>query len=141
MKSSKVRQVLLGLTAAVFVAIAIASLIAPRAMAEALGYSLLSVDALSEFRAIYVGLWLATAVLLVVAIRRVEVALLGDLCAILVLGQTGGRIVSLLLDGIPGKRVWPIFLLEAVGGIALLGVRPSAPRSTMGGAVEQADAV
>jgi hypothetical protein len=109
-------------------------------MAEALGYSLLSVDALSEFRAIYVGLWLATAVLLVVAIRRVEVALLGDLCAILVLGQTGGRIVSLLLDGIPSKRVWPIFLLEAVGGIALLGVRPSTPRSTMSGAVEQADA-
>jgi ABC-type thiamin/hydroxymethylpyrimidine transport system permease subunit len=140
MKSSKVRQVLLGLTASVFVAVAIASLIAPRAMAEALGYSLLSVDALSEFRAIYVGLWLATAVLLVVAIRRVEVALLGDLCAILVLGQTGGRIVSLLLDGIPSKRVWPIFLLEAVGGIALLGVRPSTPRSTMRGAVEQADA-
>jgi hypothetical protein len=126
LRSSRIRQVLLGLTAAVFVAIAIASLVAPKAMAQGLGYSLLSVDALSEFRAIYVGLWLATAVLFVVAIRRVEMALLGDLCAILVLGQTGGRIISLLLDGIPSKNVWPIFLLEAVGGLALLGVRPSA---------------
>ena len=137
MKSSKVRQVLLGLTAAVFVAIAIASLVAPRVMAQELGYSLLSVDALSEFRAIYVGLWLATAVLLVVAMRHVHLALLGDLCAILVLGQTGGRIMSLLLDGIPSRRVWPMFLLEALGGIALLGVRPSVPTSTMSGAVDK----
>jgi hypothetical protein len=125
-----VRQILLGLTAAVFVAIAIASLIAPKAMAQGLGYSLLSVDALSEFRAIYVGLWLATAVLFVVAIRRVHVALLGDLCAILLLGQTGGRIMSLLLDGIPSQKVWPIFLLEAVGGIALLVIRPSEATAT-----------
>lgn len=132
MRSSKVRRVLLGLTAAVFVAIAIASLVAPRAMAQGLGYSLLSVDALSEFRAIYVGLWLASAVCLVVAMRQVHVALLGDFCAILVLGQTAGRIISLLLDGIPSKRVWPIFLLEAVGGIALLGVRPSEPGSRTG---------
>ena len=99
-------------------------------MAQGLGYSLLNVDALSEFRAIYVGLWLATAVLLVVAIRRVHVALLGDLCAILLLGQTGGRIISLLLDGIPSRNVWPIFLLEAVGGIALLVIRPSEATAT-----------
>lgn len=132
MRNSRVRQVLLGLTAAVFVAIAIASLITPRTMAEGLGYSLASVDALSEFRAVYVGLWLATAVLLVVAIRRVQEALLGDLCAILVLGQTAGRIVSLVLDGIPSGRVWPIFLLEAVGGLALLVVRPSEPRQGRG---------
>ena len=128
MRNSRVRQVLLGLTAAVFVAIAMASLVVPKTMAEGLGYSLSSVDALSEFRAVYVGLWLATAVLLVVAIRRVQEALLGDLCAILVLGQTAGRIISLLLDGVPSGKVWPIFLLEAVGGLALLVVRPSGPR-------------
>lgn len=126
-RNSRARQVLLGLTAAVFVAIAVASLVAPKPMAEGLGYSLLSVDALSEFRAVYVGLWLATAAVLVIAIRRVDVALLGDFCAILVLGQTAGRIVSLFLDGIPSRNVWPIFLLEAVGGLALLWVRPSEP--------------
>jgi hypothetical protein len=58
-------------------------------MAEGLGYSLASVDALS--------------------------------------GQTFGRVVSLLLDGIPSGRVWPMFILEALGGAALLVVRPSAP--------------
>ena len=43
----------------------------------------------------------------------------------LVLGQTLGRIPSVLLDGMPSSRVWPIFVLEAAGGMALVWVRPS----------------
>jgi hypothetical protein len=128
MKNSRVRQILLGLTAAVFAGIAIASLLMPHKMAEGLDYTLGSVDALSEFRAVYVGLWLATAALLVIALRRIQEPLLGDLGALLVLGQTGGRILSLLLDGMPSARVWPIFVLETIGGLALLIVRPSEPR-------------
>lgn len=132
MKSSKARQFLLGVTALVFAVIALASLIAPHKMAEGVGYSLASVDAMSEFRAVYVGVWLATAALLVVALRRVQNALLGDLCALLILGQTFGRVLSLLLDGMPSGKVWPMFILEAVGGVALLVVRPSPPPA-MGG--------
>ena len=128
MKSSRTRQILLGITAAVFVAIAVASLVRPHTMAEGVGYTLGGVDALSEFRAVYVGLWLATAVFLVVALRRVHEPLLGDLAALLILGQTAGRVLSLALDGVPSARVWPMFVLEAIGGIALLAVRPSAPR-------------
>jgi len=116
-KSSRARQVLLALTALVFTGIAVGSVFAPHEMAGGVGYSLDNVDALSEFRAVYVGLWLATAVLLVVALRRIHEAVLGDLCAILVLGQTGGRLLSLLLDGTPSGRVWPVFILEAVGGM------------------------
>ena len=104
-----------------------ASLVMPRKMAEGLGYSLNNVDALSEYRAVYVGVWLATVALLGVAIRRVREAIFGDLCAILILGQTGGRIVSIVLDGMPSGRVWPMFALEALGGVALLIVRPSDP--------------
>jgi hypothetical protein len=124
-RSSRLRQVLLGLTALVFAGLAVASLVAPHPMAEGLGYTLSNVDALSEFRAIYVGLWLATALVLVIALRRVQEALLGDICAILILGQTAGRLASLLLDGAPSARVWPMFVLEALGGAALLAVRPS----------------
>ena len=130
MSSSRVRQVLLGVTALVFTGIAAGSLVAPHKMADGLGYSLDSVDALSEFRAVYLGLWLATAVLLVVALRRIQDAILGDLCAILILGQTVGRLVSLVLDGVPSGKVWPMFLLEAIGGVALLLVRPSEPGSS-----------
>jgi ABC-type thiamin/hydroxymethylpyrimidine transport system permease subunit len=124
-RSSKARQVLLGIVSLVFAGIAVASLVMPHTMAQGLGYRLDSVDALSEYRAVYVGLWLATAAVCVVALRRVEDALLGDLCALLVLGQVGGRILSLILDGSPSARIWPMFALEALGGVALLLVRPS----------------
>jgi hypothetical protein len=127
-RSSRVRQVLLGLTAVVFTGIAVASLVMPHTMARGVGYSLETVDALSEFRAVYVGLWLATAVLMVVALRRIHEAVLGDVCALLVLGQTLGRVVSVVLDGMPSGKVLPMFVLEAIGGIALLVVRPSGPR-------------
>jgi hypothetical protein len=124
MKSSNFRRALLALTALVFTAIAVASLIAPHTMAEGIGYRLDNVDSLSEFRAVYVGVWLATAVLCLVAFRRVQEALLGDLCALLLLGQTVGRIASLVLDGLPSAKIWPMFVIETVGGILLLLVRP-----------------
>jgi hypothetical protein len=123
-----VRRALLALTALVFCGIAIGSLVAPHAMARGLGYRLDNVDALSEFRAVYVGLWLATAACLVIALGRVEQALLGDLCALLVLGQVGGRLLSLVLDGSPSHRIWPMLILEAVGGLALIVVRPAGGR-------------
>ena len=123
-QNSKARQVLLGVTALVFLGIAVASLVRPHEMAAGLGYTLGNVDALSEFRAVYVGLWLATAALLLVALRRVDEAVLGDLGALLILGQVFGRLLSLLLDGAPTARIWPLFALEAVGGIVLLVVRP-----------------
>ena len=111
--------------ALVFTGVAVASALAPHKMAAGLGYTLDNVDALNEFRAIYVGLWLATAGLLIIALRRINEPLLGDLGAMLVLGQTSGRLLSLLLDGTPSVRIWPWFILEAIGGLALLIVRPS----------------
>jgi len=129
-RSSRVRRTLLTLSGVVFAGIAFASLLAPHQMAAGLGYTLGNVDALSEFRAVYVGLWLAIAAFLVVAGRRVEPALLGDLGALLILGQTVGRLLSLVLDGPPTSRIWPMFALEALAGIALLLVRPSAAPPT-----------
>jgi hypothetical protein len=125
MTRARARQLVLALTALVFTGIAVASAIAPHKMAQGLGYTLPSVDALSEFRAIYVGLWLATAALLVIALRRIDQPLLGDLGALLVLGQVFGRVVSLIVDGPPTARIWPIFVLEAVGGVVILALRPS----------------
>jgi hypothetical protein len=124
-RSSRARQVLLGLTALVFLGIAAASLAHPHFMAQGLGYRLYSVDALSEFRAVYVGLWTATALLLVFALVRVEQPAYGDLGALLVLGQVAGRLLSLLVDGWPSGRVWPMFVLEGLGAAALFLVRPS----------------
>jgi hypothetical protein len=123
-RSDTARRVLLGLTAAVFTALALKALVDPHGTASHIGYRLDNADALNEFRAVYVGLWLATAVLLVVALRRVDEPILGDLGALLVAGQVFGRVVSVLLDGPPTSRLWPIASLEAVGAVALFLVRP-----------------
>jgi hypothetical protein len=127
-RHDRARQILLGTVALVFTAIAVGSAVAPDTMAEGLGYSLDSVDARSEFRAVYVGVWLATAVLLVAALRRIAEPLLGDLSGLFVLSQALGRTLSLLQDGPPSARIWPLFVLEALGGLALLLVRPSSVR-------------
>lgn len=128
MRSSRARRSVLGVAALVFLGIAAASLYAPRDMARALGYTLDNVDALSEFRSIYVGLWTATALFLLLASIRVETPILGDLGALLLLGQVGGRVVSLALDGAPSMRIWPYFLLELLGGVAILLIRPGQPK-------------
>jgi hypothetical protein len=122
LRSDSVRRFILGAAAAVFVLIAIQAILRPDQLL--LGGHLDSIDAYSEFRAIYLGLWLATAVLLIIAARRIREAILGDLGALLILGQVFGRIVSLAADGVPGPRVWGIFMLELVGGVAILLVRP-----------------
>lgn len=119
-----IRRILLSLSAVVFIAVAIGSFLAPHMMADNLGYTLGTVDALSEFRAVYVGVWLATAVILLYAAKRIELTILGDIGALLLLGQTFGRLTSLVLDGVPSSAVWPVALLELVGGLAILFLRP-----------------
>jgi len=125
------RRIILALTALVFAAVAIGSLVAPQKLAEGFGQTLANTDALSEFRAVYVGLRLAMAAVFALAARRVDHALLGDLCALLLLGQVAGRVASLVLDGPPSGRIWPMFAGELVGGVALLVIRPSARSDRM----------
>lgn len=122
LRSDAARRFVLRVAAAVFVMIAVQAVLQPEELL--LGHQLDSIDAYSEFRAIYLGLWLATAAQLVIAAQRIREPLLGDLGALLILGQVAGRIVSLLADGIPGPRVWAILTLELVGGAAILVVRP-----------------
>jgi hypothetical protein len=118
------RRVVLVVAALVFVAVAVGTLIAPQVMASQYRLRLDHVDAFNEYRAVYVGLWLAQAALLVFAARHVGWALLGDLGAVLILGQVAGRLISLALDGVPSAQVWPTFVAEVIGGVALLLVRP-----------------
>lgn len=123
-KNNLARQIILILAALVFILVAIATLVVPHKMASQMGYTLANINGLNEFRAIYVGVWLATAVLLVVAAKNIKNALLSDLGAILILGQTFGRLISIILDGMPGNEVIPVFFLEFIGGLLILIIRP-----------------
>jgi len=120
------RRILLCATALVFVVIMIRAIAAPEQMALGLGYVLQGVNGYSEFYAIYLGVWLATATLALFAAVRVRDALIGDLVAMFVLAQPVGRLFALTRFGLPEGLLLAMFALEVVGGILILIVRPSA---------------
>lgn len=121
------RRVVLALIALVFAAITVPSLFAPDVMAEGLGYALGNVDARNEFRAVYVGVWLATAALFALAARRPDDRSLYLACMLLLGGQVVGRLLALAFDGPPTVRILPFFVVEAIGAAVLVALRPRAP--------------
>jgi hypothetical protein len=120
-----VRKTLLLLVALVFAAIAAYALCAPQSMAQGLGYTLQAPNGYSEFFAVYVGVWLATAALAVYAAAHLPQPLIGDIVALLVLAQPVGRCIAILGHGLPTGLLLYVFILEIVGGAALLTVRPT----------------
>lgn len=125
-ESDSARQVCLGVTALVFALIALRAFVSPDRMAAGLGYKLTAPNGFSEIYAVYVGVWLATALLGVVALFQVQVAILGDLLAAFVLAQLLGRLLAWRKWGFPTGNLLIMFYVEIVGGIILLLVRPSA---------------
>jgi len=116
----------LSLTALIFLVIAVRAVFAPEQMAAGLGYVLIGSNGYSEFYAIYFGIWLATAILAVFAAVRVRQPLIGDLVAMFVLAQPAGRLFALVRFGPPEGLLLAMFALEAIGGLLILCVRPSA---------------
>lgn len=122
--SDLARQVLLGLTALVFAALALRTWWVPDTVARELGYGMSDANGYSELHAIYVGLWLMHAALGVWAALHVDQAVLGDILALLLLGQPLGRLIAVPRYGLPRGPLLAFFALEVIGGLALLAVRP-----------------
>ena len=120
------RRICLCLTAIVFFAIAVRAILAPEKMAHGLGYVLSNQNSYSEFYAIYFGVWIATGGLALLAAIRVRQVLLGDLVAMFVLAQPVGRGWALLQYGPPEGTLLVLSMVELIGGLILLLVRPSA---------------
>jgi hypothetical protein len=111
--------------ALVFALIALSALVLPEAVALAIGYFLNGVNSYSEFYAVYVGVWSATAALAFSAARQVRQPMLGDLTAMFVLAQPVGRMFAALAVGLPQGFLLIVCAFEIVGGLLLLFVRPS----------------
>ena len=120
------RRILLVLTALIFIVIAVRAMFAPEQMAAGLGYFLTGSNGYSEFYAVYLGVWLATAVLAILAAVRIRQSLIGDLVAMFVLAQPVGRLFALTRFGLPEGVLLAMFALEVVGGFLVFIVRPSA---------------
>ena len=123
-ESDLLRQLLLGATGATFVGFALWGIAAPVAMAKPLGYALDNNNARSEFHAIYVGVFIAQALLCALAAMRVEDAVLGDLVAVFLLAQPVGRLIAGLRGAFPTGVLRALFAIELIGGVVLLLVRP-----------------
>jgi Domain of unknown function (DUF4345) len=120
MNLRRLSLVLSGLT---FGGIAVLAAIAPVAVARTYGLSLLGVDGLAEFRAVYMGFWASLAIAMLTAARRPDDTLLGDICGVMLLFQSLARMVSFALDGRPSAPFVVACFAELTGAIMILAPR------------------
>ncbi len=88
------------------------------------GYTLNGVDGHNEFRAVYMGFWIGLTVLFFVAAWKIDVPILGDIAALMVLLQALGRLLSFVMDGRPSKQFIIVFFLELTSSVFGLLMRP-----------------
>jgi len=103
---------------------ALIALLDPDRVATAMGVFLVGVNGYSQFYAIYVGVRLAIAGLAVLAARRGDQPLLGDLVALFLLAQPAGRLVAAFAIGLPHGSLFVVSGIELLAGLALLALRP-----------------
>jgi hypothetical protein len=78
----------------------------------------------NEFRAVFMGFWLGLTVLFFQAVRRYQLAIVGDLAFMLVLFQSLARLYSFAVDGIPPAKFVAFFVLEFSSAAIGLMIRP-----------------
>ena len=103
---------------------ALAALLNPDRVADAMGLFLVGVNGYSQFYALYVGVRLATAGLALLAARQGDQPLLGDLAALFILAQPLGRFVAAFAIGLPQGLLFVVSGIELAVGLALIGLRP-----------------
>jgi hypothetical protein len=118
------RAQLLKLVALVCSLAALAAMLDPDRVAEAMGLFLVGVNGYSQFYAIYVGVRLATAGLALLAARQGDQPVLGDLTALFLLAQPAGRFVAAFAIGLPKGILLVVCGIELLAGFSLLALRP-----------------
>jgi hypothetical protein len=103
---------------------ALAAMLDPDRVAEAMGLFLVGVNGYSQFFAIYVGVRLATAGLALLAARQGDQPILGDLTALFLLAQPAGRFVAAFVIGLPKGILLVVCGIELLAGFSLLALRP-----------------
>ena len=124
MNVNKFRSVLLYVVAAVFFAEAALALFAPHLAAEAIGYNFQNVDALSEFRAVYLGMWSVLGTAAFLAARGKGEPVLGDVVTCAIVAESFARALSVALDGTPGMISFIHIAMEASAAVILF-LRPT----------------
>jgi hypothetical protein len=118
------RSQLLQLVATASSLAALVAMLDPDRVATAMGLFLVGVNGYSQFYAMYVGVRLATAGLAMLAARRGDQPILGDLVALFLLAQPAGRLVAAFAIGLPRGVLFVVCGIELLAGLALLALRP-----------------
>jgi hypothetical protein len=121
---ARLRGQLLQLTATASSLAALSAMLDPDRIAEAMGLFLVGVNGYSQFYAIYVGVRLATAGLALLAARRGDQPILGDLAALFILAQPLGRMIAAFAIGLPQGLLLVVCGIELLVGLVLLALRP-----------------
>jgi len=107
---------------------ALSAMLNPDRIATAMGQFLVGVNGYSQFYAVYVGVRLATAGLALLAARRGDQPILGDLAALFILAQPLGRFIASFAIGLPQGLLFVVSGIEVLAGLALLLLRPREKR-------------
>jgi hypothetical protein len=121
---SALRAQLLNAVATISSLAALAAMLDPDRVAQAMGLFLVGVNGYSQFYAIYVGVRLATAGLALLAARQGDQPVLGDLTALFLLAQPAGRFVAAFAIGLPKGILLVVCGVELLAGLSLLALRP-----------------
>jgi hypothetical protein len=125
MTRTRIRQILLYLVAAVFLTEAVIALFDPHWAAARVGYQVVGPDGLSEYRAVYLGMFGALGVATLLAARRVYEPLLADVVCAAIVAEAAARFVGIALDGVPGSLHMVNIAMESFPIVILL-LRPTA---------------
>ena len=103
---------------------ALAAVLDPDRVADAMGLFPVGVNGYSQFYALYVGVRLVTAGLALLAARQGDQPILGDLAALFILAQPLGRFIAAFAIGLPQGLLFVVSGIELAVGLALIGLRP-----------------
>jgi len=123
-RRARLRARLLSIAASAHSLVALAALLDPDRVADAMGLFLVGVNGYSQFYALYVGVRLAIAGLALLAAREGDLPILGDLAALLILAQPLGRLVAAFAIGLPQGLLFVVSGIELAVGLGLIGLRP-----------------
>jgi len=121
---TRLRRQLLLIAATAQSLAALAAVLDPDRVADAMGLFPVGVNGYSQFYALYVGVRLATAGLALLAARQGDQPILGDLAALFILAQPLGRFVAAFAIGLPQGLLFVVSGIELAVGLALIGLRP-----------------
>jgi hypothetical protein len=121
---ARLRRQLLSIAATAQSLAALAAVLDPDRVADAMGLFPVGVNGYSQFYALYVGVRLATAGLALLAARQGDQPILGDLAALFILAQPLGRFVAAFAIGLPQGLLFVVSGIELAVGLALIGLRP-----------------